>query len=151
MEETNPWVLLKRNSITADRKIDTSIFAILSAASLLKRNFSSVLSLSGRQNNRGVWRREGVCCSACSTYPRPLMAMYRARPRGRGLVAGCVSGSNAVPIWLPWMSTVIQTPTLKRKVLTFIYQTWNINLEHYPDGKMFLYKGIWFGFFFKFC
>lgn len=104
-----------------NRKIYTNIFAILSAVLLLKHHFSSVFSLSGRRNNSGVWRSGAACCSACSTYHRPLMAMCRARPR-RGLVAGCVWGSNDVPTWLPWTSTVIQTPTLKRKERSCIKQ-----------------------------
>lgn len=90
--------------------------------SLLKHRFSSALCLSGRWNNSGVWRRGAACCSACSTYHRPRMATCRARPR-RGLVAGCVWGSSDVPTWLPWTSTVIQTPTLKRKehsCITFV-------------------------------
>lgn len=73
-----------------------------------------LFELSGRLNNIGVWRREAVCCSACSTSPRPVTAMCRARPR-TGLVAGCAWASNAAPTWRPWMSTATQTPTLKRK------------------------------------
>lgn len=69
---------------------------------------------SGRLNNRGVWRREAVCCSAYSTSPRPATAMHRARPR-TGLVAGCAWASSVAPTWRPWMSTATQTPTLKRK------------------------------------
>lgn len=124
--QTNPWVLLKRNLITAEaeateRSTQIYIFFILSAVSLLKHNISSVFSLSGRQNSSGVWRRGAACCSACSTSHRPMMAMCRAKPR-RGLVAGCAWGSNDVPTWLPWTSTVIQTPTLKRKAHSCVKQ-----------------------------
>lgn len=106
----------------SNRKIYTSIFFfVLSAVSLLKHNISSVFSLSGRRNSSGVWRRGAACCSACSTSHRPMMAMCRARPR-RGLVAGCAWGSSDVPTWLPWTSTVIQTPTLKRKAHSCVKQ-----------------------------
>lgn len=80
---------------------------------------SCVLSLpvSGKANSREVWRREAACCSACSTYLRPVMATCRARPR-TGPGEGCVWASSAAPTWQPWMSTATLTPTLKRKALT---------------------------------
>lgn len=65
------------------------------------------------------------------------MAMCRARPR-TGLVAGCAWGSNDVPTWLPWTSTVIQTPTLKRKEHSWLKQH---HISHNPDGQMLPSKG----------
>lgn len=125
--QTNPWVLLKRNSITAEAEAterSTQIYIFFSFYRLYRCwSITSHLffSLSGRRNSSGVWRRGAACCSACSTSHRPMMAMCRARPR-RGLEAGCAWGSNDVPTWLPWTSTVTQTPTLKRKAHSCVKQ-----------------------------
>lgn len=108
----NPHYAFNHSSKNADRVLFLRVFPCFCR---LRPVFNPpFVRLSGRLNNRGAWRREAVCCSACSTSPRPAKAMRRARPR-TGLVAGCAWASNAAPTWRPWMSTATQTPTLKRK------------------------------------